>query len=151
MRLVIQRVSKASCVVEGKVTGEIDRGLLLFIGIDAEDELEDINWLAEKVPKIRIFEDDEGKMNLSVSDIDGQILAISQFTLHGNLRKGTRPSFNRAAAPDKGKAMYEAFVERLSNLTGKPVPTGIFGAHMDIEAHNDGPVTLILDSKDKRL
>lgn len=137
--------------MEGKVTGEIDRGLLLFIGIDAEDELEDINWLAEKVPKIRIFEDDEGKMNLSVSDIDGQILAISQFTLHGNLRKGTRPSFNRAAAPDKGKAMYEAFVERLSNLTGKPVPTGIFGAHMDIEAHNDGPVTLILDSKDKRL
>ncbi len=136
--------------MEGKVTGEIDRGLLLFIGIDAEDELEDINWLAEKVPKIRIFEDDEGKMNLSVSDIDGQILAISQFTLHGNLRKGTRPSFNRAAAPDKGKAMYEAFVERLSNLTGKPVPTGIFGAHMDIEAHNDGPVTLILDSKDKR-
>jgi D-tyrosyl-tRNA(Tyr) deacylase len=130
MRLVIQRVSRASVTVENEVTGSIGKGLLLFVGVDATDEPEDVSWLAEKVPRIRIFEDDEG--------------------LHGNLRKGTRPSFNRAADPEKGRQLYEDFVSQLSAQIGSPVPTGIFGAHMDIEAHNDGPVTLILDTKDKK-
>jgi D-tyrosyl-tRNA(Tyr) deacylase len=150
MRLVIQRVSKAACVVDQQITGEIGRGLLIFVGVDSEDTEEDVNWLADKLPKIRIFEDDEGKMNRSLEDIKGEVLAISQFTLHGNLRKGTRPSFNRAASPEKGKNYYDTLVQKISENLGKTVPTGIFGAHMEIEAHNDGPVTLILDSKDKK-
>lgn len=150
MRLVIQRVSEAACTVDKQVTGKIGKGLLVFIGVDADDELEDMKWLAEKLPRIRLFEDDEGKMNRSLEDIDGEVLAISQFTLHGNLRKGTRPSFNRSAGQEKGKQFYEDFVALLSQIIEKPVPTGIFGAHMDIEAHNDGPVTLILDSKNKK-
>ena len=150
MRLVLQRVSKATCTVEGKISGQIDRGLLVFIGVDAEDGKEDVEWLVEKLPRIRIFEDEDGKMNRSLADIEGEVLAISQFTLHGNLRKGTRPSFNRAAGPEKGKQLYEEFVSKLSNCLQKPIPTGVFGAHMDIEAHNDGPVTLILDSRDRK-
>ena len=136
--------------MEERITGEIGRGLLVFVGVDAEDTTEDVNWLTGKLPKIRIFEDDEGKMNRSLEEIQGEVLAISQFTLHGNLRKGTRPSFNRAASPEKGKDLYEEFVRKLSETLGRTVPTGIFGAHMEIEAQNDGPVTLILDSKDKK-
>ncbi len=150
MRLVIQRVSKASVTVDNKVTGSIGKGLLLFVGVDAEDEQEDASWLADKVPRIRIFEDNEGRMNCSLQDMDGEALAISQFTLHGNLRKGTRPSFNSAADPEKGNQLYQDFVQKLSAQLGKTVPTGVFGAHMDIEAHNDGPVTLILDTKNKK-
>ena len=150
MRIVLQRVSQAAVTVDNQVTGSIGQGLLVFVGVGQDDEHADIDWLVDKLPRIRIFEDDDGKMNRSLDDIGGEVLAISQFTLHGNLRKGTRPSFNRAASPDKGREFYDQFVQKLSARIGKPVPTGVFGAHMDIEAHNDGPVTLILDTKDKK-
>ena len=150
MRAVIQRVQSAACRVDDKITGQIQRGFLLFLGVAEEDEAEDLDWLVRKVPQIRVFEDDEHKMNQSLLDIDGEVIVISQFTLFGNLRKGTRPSFNRAAPPEKATSLYEEFVRRLSIEIGKPVPTGIFAAHMQIEAHNDGPVTLIIDTRDKR-
>ncbi len=131
--------------------GSITRGLLVFLGIGEKDSDEDIDWLARKIPQIRIFEDDNGLMNRSVQEIDGNILLISQFTLYGNLRKGTRPSFNRAAPPEIAVPMYERFNLALQAALGKQVPSGVFGQHMDIAALNDGPVTLILDTKDKRL
>ena len=150
MRAVIQRVSKATVRVNDVTTGTIGMGLLVFLGVEKGDTTEDIEWLAAKIPSLRVFEDDGGRMNQSVLDIDGDILVISQFTLFGNMRKGTRPSFNHAANPEKGKSDYESFVDCLSKYMGKPVPTGNFGSHMHVEAHNDGPVTLILDTKNKR-
>lgn len=150
MRAVIQRVSRARVTVNQSVTGEIQRGLLVFLGVESSDTTEDIDWLARKIPQIRIFEDAEEQMNLSVEDIGGGILLISQFTLYGNLRKGTRPSFNRAAPPEFAVPLYEQFHAALEQTLGQPIPTGVFGAHMDIEAVNDGPVTLILDTRDKR-
>lgn len=149
MRAVIQRVSRAAVSVENAVCGEIGPGLLVFLGVGQEDNPQDVDWLAQKVSVVRVFEDEAGKMNRSIRDVEGGILVISQFTLFGNLRKGTRPSFNRAAPPELAVPLYESFVTRLSELLGKPVPTGVFGAMMRIEAHNDGPVTLILDSKAK--
>ncbi len=150
MRIVIQRVSRASVTVDHPVTRSIGHGLLVFVGVGEDDETADIDWLVDKLPRIRIFDDGEGKMNRSLKDIGGAVLAISQFTLHGNLRKGTRPSFNRAANTEKGREFYDSFLEKLSKQIEKPVATGVFGAQMDIEAHNDGPVTLILDTKDKK-
>lgn len=149
MRLVIQRVSGAEVRVGGQPVGAIGPGLLLFLGIEKVDTREDADWLAAKVPVIRCFEDGEGRMNRSVSEIEGEILVISQFTLFGSLRKGTRPSFNRAALPEQAIPLYEYFTERLEALTGRPVPTGVFGAEMRIEAHNDGPVTLVIDSRNR--
>lgn len=151
MRAVVQRVSKAAVEADGAMTGKIGPGLLVFVGVEETDTPDDTEWLAAKIPVLRIFEDDGGRMNRSVMDIGGEILAISQFTLYGNVRKGTRPSFNHAANPEKGKADYEAFVKSLSRHLGKPVPTGVFGVHMSIEAHNDGPVTLFLDTRNKKL
>ena len=151
MRAVVQRVSQASVTVDGQVSGSIGPGLLVFVGVDADDSPQDTQWLAAKIPALRIFEDDQGRMNRSVVDTGGDILAISQFTLYGNVRKGTRPSFNHAAPPEKGQAGYEAFVEALSDHLGKPVPTGVFGAHMEVQAHNDGPVTLFIDTHNKKL
>lgn len=149
MRAVVQRVSRASVVVDGAVKSAIGSGLLVFIGVAQGDTEADLDWVVRKIPQIRCFEDDEGRMNRSVQDIDGEILVISQFTLFGNLRKGTRPSFNRAALPAEAIPLYEHFVSRLEAILGKSVGTGSFGAQMDIEAHNDGPVTLVIDSQQK--
>jgi D-tyrosyl-tRNA(Tyr) deacylase len=149
MRAVIQRVSKAAVKVDDVTIGTIGIGLLVFLGVEKKDTTEDIEWLAAKIPSLRVFEDDGGRMNRSVLDITGNILVISQFTLYGNMRKGTRPSFNHAANPEKGKADYESFVDCLSKYIEKPVQTGKFGAYMQIEAIHDGPVTLILDTKNK--
>lgn len=149
MRAVIQRVSQASVAVEEKIKGEIGIGLLAFLGISQDDTGDEIEWLAQKVVSLRIFEDDDGKMNRSVMDLRGDVLVISQFTLFGNLKKGTRPSFNRAGVPEQAIPLYERFIETLSDKLSKPVPSGEFGAMMVINAVNDGPVTLILDTSQK--
>jgi len=150
MRAVIQRVSEASVSIDGKLKGAISHGLLVFLGIESEDGTEDLVWLSGKIPQIRIFPDKAGLMNRALTDIDGEILLISQFTLYGNLRKGARPSFNRAAPPEIAMPLYEEFVRALSTALGKPIVTGEFGAMMKIQALNDGPVTLFLDTKNKK-
>lgn len=149
MRAVIQRVSKAAVSVDDQVKGEIGPGLLAFLGVGREDSGDEIEWLAQKVVSLRVFEDDDGKMNRSVVDIDGGVLVISQFTLFGNLKKGTRPSFNRSASPEQAIPLYERFIETVSTKLGKEVPSGEFGAMMVIDAINHGPVTLILDTNQK--
>jgi len=147
--VVVQRVSRASVSVDSAVRGSIDRGLLIFLGVGQGDNEEDLQWLLNKVASLRVFEDENGRMQRSLEDIDGEALVISQFTLFGNVKKGSRPSFNRAADPEVGLVLYEAFAQKLSKRLGKPVPTGVFGALMHIEAHNDGPVTLLIDSKQR--
>ncbi|ABQ46228.1 D-tyrosyl-tRNA(Tyr) deacylase [Thermotoga petrophila RKU-10] len=145
MRAVVQRVSEAKVIVEEKTVGAIKRGLLVFVGVGKDDTEEDCEWLADKVSGLRIFEDEDGKMNLSVKDINGEVLVVSQFTLYGDCRRGKRPSFTEAAPPDKGKALYERFVELLREK-GLKVETGKFRAHMHVHLVNDGPVTILLDS-----
>lgn len=149
MRAVIQRVNRATVSVEGEKKGSIGSGLLIFLGVGHSDGQADLDWLTQKIAGLRVFEDEAGKMNCSLLDVGGEALVISQFTLFGSVRKGSRPSFNKAAPPALAESLYEAFVEMLSNRLGKPVPTGVFGAMMDIEAHNDGPVTLTIDTKQK--
>ena len=149
MRAVIQRVSRASVVVNQQTTGSIAAGVLIFLGVGREDGAEDVAWLIGRITKLRIFEDGAGRMQRSLLDTGGEALVISQFTLYGSLKKGNRPSFNRAALPDQAVPLYEQFVAELSAALGQPVPTGCFGAHMDIEAHNDGPVTLVVDTKER--
>lgn len=149
MRAVIQRVSQASCTVEEKITGEIEQGLLVLIGIEDADGAEDLDWLAQKIAGIRIFNDENGLMNKSLADVDGNILLISQFTLFAATKKGNRPGFTRAARPDRAIPMYESMIVKLSALTGKKIQTGIFGADMKISLLNDGPVTIIIDTKNK--
>lgn len=146
MRAVIQRVSKASVKVDGKVVGKIGKGLLVLIGVGKDDNDKDISYMAEKIVNLRIFEDKNGKMNRSLLDIQGEILIISQFTLYGDCRRGRRPSFTDAASPDKGKEYYEKFVEEVKKY-GINVQTGIFQAMMEVELINQGPVTILLDSK----
>ena len=149
MRAVIQRVSRAAVVVEQQTVGSIAAGVLIFLGVGPQDDGEDVAWLVGRISKLRIFEDDAGRMNRSLIDIGGTALVISQFTLFGSLKKGNRPSYNRAALPDQAVPLYQQFVAELSAALGQPVPTGCFGAHMDIEAHNDGPVTLVVDTKQR--
>lgn len=149
MRAVIQRVSRAEVSVADEVRGSIGPGLLVFLGVEADDTVEDRLWLVDKLPRIRCFNDEEGRMNRSLDDIGGEVLVISQFTLFGTLRKGTRPSFNRAAEPQMARACYEAFVRELGERLGRPVPTGAFGREMKIEALNAGPVTLVIDTRRK--
>ena len=144
MRIVLQRVSRAKVTVEGRVTGEIGRGLLLLAGFTEGDGEEALAWMAKKIVQLRIFPDDEGKMNRSVEEAGGAILVVSQFTLYGDARKGNRPSFIDAARPEIAIPLYERFVEML-RAAGRPVATGEFGAMMDVELVNDGPVTLILE------
>mgnify|MGYP005754854827 CR=1 FL=1 len=146
MRVVLQRAKRAEVRVEGEVVGKIDRGLMLLVGVTHEDSHEDAAYVAEKVANLRIFEDDQDKMNLSLLDVEGQVLSVSQFTLYGDCRKGRRPNFMEAAKPDHAETIYEAFNEALRNK-GVKVETGQFGAMMDVDFVNDGPVTLIVESK----
>ena len=146
MRAVVQRVTKGRVRVEGETVGEIGPGFVVLLGIGREDTRADAQYLAEKIVNLRVFEDEEGKMNLSLLDVGGEILAISQFTLYGDCRKGRRPSFTAAAPPEEARALYEGFVQEVAGY-GLRVATGQFQAHMLVEIHNDGPVTLLLDSK----
>ena len=149
MIVVIQRVHSASVTIEGAVHSSIGEGLLIFVGIEEADGAEDIDWLGSKIVNLRIFNDSDGVMNLSVLDAGGELLVVSQFTLHASTRKGNRPSYIRAAKPDVAVPLYEQFVKHLSTLLGKPVLTGVFGADMKVELVNDGPVTIIIDTKNK--
>ena len=149
MRTVIQRVTNASVTVEAKVVSEIQKGLLVFVGIEEADSQEDLDWLVTKIAQLRIFNDENEVMNLSVQDIDGDVLVVSQFTLHAATKKGNRPSYIKAAKPDFAIPMYERFVKTLESKLGKKVPTGIFGADMKVLLLNDGPVTIQIDSKNK--
>lgn len=146
MRAVVQRVSRASVTVDGQIVGKIERGLLVFLGVTHADTEASADYLADKISGLRIFEDDAGKMNLSLIDIGGAVLAVSQFTLYGDVRKGKRPSFDEAARPERALKLYEYFVERVRAL-GLRCQTGVFQAMMQVELVNDGPVTILLDSE----
>jgi D-tyrosyl-tRNA(Tyr) deacylase len=149
MRTVIQRVAKASVSINDQKKSEIGSGLLVFLGIEDSDDLSDVEWLCNKIIQLRIFNDINNVMNLSVLDSGGSIMVISQFTLHARTKKGNRPSYIRAAHPDKAIPLYNRFTERISDLLGKKAATGEFGAMMQIELINDGPVTIIIDTKEK--
>ena len=149
MRVVLQRVASASVTVEDKIVGEIQKGILVLVGIEDADTQEDIDWLVAKITQLRIFGDDNGVMNLSVEEVNGDVLVVSQFTLHAATKKGNRPSYIKAARPEIAIPIYEKFVNTLENKLGKKIPTGIFGADMKVALLNDGPVTIIIDSKNK--
>ena len=151
MRVVLQRVSHASVTISGEQTAKINKGLLILLGIEDADTSEDISWLSRKVINLRIFNDDQGVMNRSVLEADGELLVVSQFTLHASTKKGNRPSYIKASKPEIAIPMYEAFMKQLELDLGKPVAAGIFGADMKVELLNDGPVTIIIDSKNKDL
>ena len=147
MKLVIQRVSRASVEVEGQIVGRIDAGLMILVGVDVEDTESDVEFLANKTAALRIFNDHAGVMNRSVVEAGGGVLAVSQFTLLANARKGNRPSYIRAARPEKALPLYNLYCEKVAQLIGKPVERGIFGADMKVELCNDGPVTILIDSR----
>lgn len=149
MRVVVQRVSSSKVTINETVSGEIGRGLNILLGIEESDNQEDIDWLIKKILNLRIFSDEEGKMNLSVKDIDGEIIVISQFTLHASYKKGNRPSFIKAAKPDQAIPLYESFKSTMSRELRKNVESGEFGADMKVDIQNDGPVTIIMDSKNR--
>ena len=149
MRAVIQRVQKASVIISGQLSGSIDQGLLVFLGIEDLDSQEDINWLSNKIINLRIFNDEEGVMNLSLKEVNGGLLLVSQFTLHASTRKGNRPSYIRAAKPAVAIPLYEKIIQQLEADLGNKIQTGIFGADMQVELINDGPVTIIIDTKQK--
>ena len=149
MRVVVQRVSQSNVKVSGEVIGEIKEGLMVLVSFVDEDNDTDLDWMTKKIINLRIFNDDEGKMNRSVQDIGGDILLISQFTLHGSTKKGNRPSFIKAAKPDFANVMYERFINILEQSLGKEIQTGEFGGDMKVSLVNDGPTTIIIDSKDK--
>ncbi len=149
MRIIIQRVKRARVEIDGALVNAIGMGLLVLVGIEIEDEQEDISYLAVKIINMRIFSDTEGKMNKSVLDMDGELLVVSQFTLHASTKKGNRPSFIKAARPEKAIPLYNSFISDLEKLTSKKIKTGRFGADMQIHLVNDGPVTIFLDSKNK--
>lgn len=149
MRVVLQRVSRASVIIEGEVTADIKTGLLILVGVEDVDNQEDIDWLTAKIVKLRIFGDSDGLMNLSVQDINGDIIVVSQFTLHAATKKGNRPSYIKAARPEVAIPLYETFVNKLQTELGRVVQTGRFGADMKVELVNDGPVTICIDSKNR--
>lgn len=149
MRLVIQRVTRASVTIEGREHASIRQGLLVLLGIEEDDTSEDVNYLATKLSNMRIFSDTEGKMNLDIKQVNGELLVVSQFTLHASTKKGNRPSFIKAARPEKAIPLYEQFISETTLALGKPVKSGVFGADMKVELLNDGPVTILMDSKNK--
>ena len=149
MRAVIQRVSKASVTIDNKIYSQIDNGLLVLLGIENADTDDDIEWLSGKIINLRIFNDENGIMNVSVKDINGDILVISQFTLHASTKKGNRPSYIKASKPEFAVPMYEKFIQQLASDLGKKIYTGVFGADMKVELLNDGPVTIVMDTKKK--
>ena len=149
MRVVVQRVSQSNVKVSGEVIGKIKEGLMVLVSFVDEDNDTDLDWMTKKIINLRIFNDDEGKMNRSVQDVGGDILLISQFTLHGSTKKGNRPSFIKAAKPDFANVMYERFIKVLEQSLGKEIQTGEFGGDMKVSLVNDGPTTIIIDSKDK--
>lgn len=149
MRLVIQRVSRASVTIGGVLKSEIGKGLMILLGVEDADSQEDVEWLCQKVTRLRIFEDDGNAMNLDISQVGGEFLVVSQFTLHAMTKKGNRPSFIRAARPEHAVPLYELFLKRLAEISGLPVKCGEFGADMQVELINDGPVTILIDSKNK--
>ncbi|MEA4985526.1 D-aminoacyl-tRNA deacylase [bioreactor metagenome] len=149
MRVVIQRVREASVAINGKINGRVGTGLLVLLGIEEADNQTDADWLAAKLVNLRIFDDENGVMNRSVFDINGEILVVSQFTLHASTRKGNRPSYIKAARPEQAIPLYTYFCQTLESISGKTIQTGIFGADMQVSLLNDGPVTIIIDSKNK--
>ena len=149
MRILIQRVSEASVTIDGNLKSNIQKGLLLLLGIEDVDNEEDIRWLSNKIVNLRVFDDNEGVMNLSLKDIDGSILLVSQFTLHASTKKGNRPSYIRAAKPETAVPLYEKMIAQLDKDLGKPIATGTFGADMQVALINDGPVTIWIDSKNR--
>jgi len=149
MRAVLQRVTSASCMVDGQITGQIDTGFLVLLGIEDADTMEDAQWLAQKIVGMRVFSDENDLMNRALADANGSILLISQFTLFAQTKKGNRPSFIRAARPDKAIPLYEQMISILNTLTGKITATGIFGADMKVSLVNDGPVTITIDTKNR--
>jgi len=148
MRVLIQRVSEAAVKIEGTIHGEINSGLLVLLGIEKEDEQSDADWLAQKIKNLRIFGDEEGKMNLSINEVTGDFLVISQFTLHASTKKGNRPSYIKAARPETAIPLYEYFIDQIKT-TGLKVESGVFGADMKVQLINDGPVTIWMDSKSR--
>lgn len=149
MRAVIQRVSNASVKVEGVVTGQIQKGLLVLLGIEDADTQEDIQWLSAKIVNLRIFEDEQGVMNLSLKEVQGDLLLVSQFTLHASTKKGNRPSYIKASKPGFAIPMYESMIQQMEAELGKKIHTGVFGADMKVELLNDGPVTIVIDTKNR--
>lgn len=149
MRLVIQRVARASVTIGGVLKSEIGNGLMILLGVEDADSQEDVEWLCQKVTRLRIFEDDGNAMNLDISQVGGEFLVVSQFTLHAMTKKGNRPSFIRAARPEHAVPLYELFLKRLAEISGLPVKCGEFGSDMQVELINDGPVTILIDSKNK--
>ena len=149
MRVVIQKVTEASVSIENQIVGSIDKGLLVLVGIEDGDTNEDIAWLSSKIVNLRVFDDDNGVMNLSVKEVKGEVLIVSQFTLHASTKKGNRPSYIKAARPEVAIPIYEAFIKQVGTLLGKRVPTGQFGAMMQVSLCNDGPVTILIDTKNK--
>lgn len=149
MRVIIQRVKQASVTVEGNIKSKIDKGLLVLLGIEDSDSAEDISWLCNKIANLRIFDDKEGIMNLSLKDISAEVLVVSQFTLFASTKKGNRPSYIRASKPDIAIPMYEKFCKELKETINNKIQTGVFGAHMEVELINNGPVTIWIDSKEK--
>jgi D-tyrosyl-tRNA(Tyr) deacylase len=149
MKVVLQRVSQASVTIDSKIVADIQKGLLVLVGMEDSDTQEDIDWLVGKIAKIRIFDDENHVMNLSIQDIDGDIIVVSQFTLHASTKKGNRPSYIKASKPEVAIPLYENFVKQLEKELGKKVQTGIFGADMKVLLLNDGPVTILMDSKNK--
>lgn len=149
MRVVIQKVTEASVSIENQTVASIDKGLLVLVGIEDGDTNEDIAWLSSKIVNLRVFDDDNGVMNLSVKEVEGEVLIVSQFTLHASTKKGNRPSYIKAARPEVAIPIYEAFIKQVETLLGKRVPTGQFGAMMQVSLCNDGPVTILIDTKNK--
>jgi D-tyrosyl-tRNA(Tyr) deacylase len=149
MKVVLQRVSQASVTIDSKIVADIQKGLLVLVGMEDSDTQEDIDWLVGKIAKIRIFDDENHVMNLSIQDIDGEIIVVSQFTLHASTKKGNRPSYIKASKPEQAIPLYDNFVKHLEKELGKKVQTGIFGADMKVLLINDGPVTIQIDSKNK--
>ena len=149
MRAVIQRVSEASVIIENEIISRIEIGLVILLGIEIDDNTEDVKWLANKTSQLRIFSDIEGKMNNSITDVNGAVIVVSQFTLIAKTKKGNRPSYIKASRPEQAIPLYELFKEELSQLIGKKVQSGVFGANMQVSLINDGPVTIIIDTKNK--